>query len=255
MISKNEIKRVRFLLTKKGREESGLFTVEGIKSVKEALASSFEVKCVYCASDDVATEICAANVPCETVGDSVMEAISFSVTTTAMAVVKQPVYDTSEIIDKAASSDSLSLALDSVRDPGNLGTILRIADWFGIDAVFASPDTVELFNPKTVQASMGSIFRTKLIYSDIVSVAQSFAKAGKGVFGTFLDGEDIYKKELPSQGLIVMGSESFGISKAVENCVSNRLLIPSFNRSSHRAESLNVAVATAIVCSEFCRKL
>ena len=135
-----------------------------------------------------------------------------------------------------------------MRDPGNMGTILRLADWFGLDCIFASPDSVEIYNPKVVQASMGAIFRKKLIYCDIARKCGEFRAAGLEVFGTFLNGDNIYEIALPAEGLIVLGNESNGISEAVAAECSRRLTIPTFGGGS---ESLNVSIAAAITVSEF----
>jgi TrmH family RNA methyltransferase len=134
-----------------------------------------------------------------------------------------------------------------------MGTILRLADWFGISTVFASQDCVEVFNPKVVQASMGSVFRVHAVYSDLSDICRRFRSADMPVYGTFLDGDDIYSTGLSSEGLVIMGNEANGISPEVEKMVSTRLLIPSFARG-RTAESLNVATATAITLSEFRRR-
>ena len=159
----------------------------------------------------------------------------------------------------ALGRSGLYLALDTIRDPGNLGTILRIADWFGIDAVFAAPDTVDIFNPKVVQATMGAIFRVKFHYADIPSLCRAAVSAGGNVYGTFLDGSDMYAKELnpgsDSPSVIVIGNESNGISAKVAELVSDRLYIPPYPRDSSGSESLNAAVATAITVAEFRRRL
>lgn len=225
----NEIKQIRSLREKKYRDESGLFIVEGEKMVAEALSSGHEVIRVIRRDD---------------VGDEVMERISsFSSPSPVLAIVRK-------LSPAAHGVSGLCLALDNVRDPGNMGTILRIADWFGIDCVFASPGSVEIYNPKVVQASMGAVLRKKLIYCDLVEKCREFRKAGKDVFGTFLKGDDIYGETLPGEGLIVMGNESDGISPAVAAECSRRLTIPSFGGG---AESLNVSVAAAVVVSEFRR--
>lgn len=237
-ITHNEIKFVRSLQQKKFREESGLFVVEGEKMVQEALASGFKVEKVYRRED---------------VGEKAMERLSaMSSPSPVVALVHMP--DWAESARKDAETQipkGLCLALDSVRDPGNLGTILRIADWFGIDCIFASPDSADVYNPKVVQASMGAIFRKPLIYCDLPSLCESWTLVGKKVFGTFLDGADIYKSELPVEGLIVMGNEANGISAEVAEKVSDRITIPSFGGG---AESLNVAIATAVTVSEFRRR-
>lgn len=239
MISKAEIKRIHALRAKKQRDESGLFVVEGEKLVAEALASGFEIDNVYRIED---------------IGREAMERITMlSSPSPALAVVRIPGAPSLADIDALVASRPLCLALDSVRDPGNLGTIVRIADWFGIDAIFASQDTVELYNPKTVQATMGAIFRRKVIYCDLPEVARKFTAAGMPVFGTFLDGNDIYGEDLSQEGLIVMGSESNGIGPEMAQLVSRRLFIPPYPRGAAGSESLNVAIATAVTCAMFRR--
>lgn len=226
-LSNNEIRMIRSLREKKFRDELGLFTVEGEKMVAELAASGFET---------------VLTVRREEVGDKVMERISScSTPSPVLAVVRKPA-------PAVHGASGLCLALDSVRDPGNLGTILRLADWFGLDCIFASPDSVELFNPKVVQASMGAIFRKKLIYCDIADKCKEFRSAGLEVFGTFLNGENIYECSLPAEGLIVLGNESNGISDEVAAECSRRITIPSFGGGS---ESLNVGVAAAVTVSEF----
>jgi len=147
---------------------------------------------------------------------------------------------------------SLALALDGVQDPGNLGTIIRIADWFGIDTIFCSEDTADAYNPKVVQATMGSIAHVNIIYTDLLRLFDSLPPSYP-VYGTLLDGEDIYQQPLTKEGIIVMGNEGNGISEAIRQRVNRRLLIPCF-REGDTAESLNVAIATAITCSEFKRR-
>jgi TrmH family RNA methyltransferase len=228
-LSNKDIKLIRSLREKKYRDELGMFTVEGEKMVAEATASGFDI---------------VMTVRRDEVGEALMERISAcSSPSPVLAVVRKP-------SPASRPASGLCLALDSVRDPGNMGTILRLADWFGVDCIFASPDSVEVYNPKVVQASMGAIFRKKLIYCDIAVKCEEFRSAGLDVFGTFLNGEDIYKTDLPAEGLIVMGNEANGISEAVASVCSRRLTIPSFGGG---AESLNVSLAAAIVVSEFKR--
>jgi TrmH family RNA methyltransferase len=152
----------------------------------------------------------------------------------------------------------LYLALDTIRDPGNLGTILRVADWFGIDAVFAAPDTVDVFNPKVVQATMGAVFRMKMHYLDLPSVSRLVLDQGGKVYGTFLDGKNMYDRPLDngkdSPVIIVIGNEADGISAAMESLVSDRLYIPPYPADSPGSESLNAAIATAITIAEFRRR-
>ena len=169
----------------------------------------------------------------------------------ALAVVRQPA---PLLFDMC--SDELVLALDGIRDPGNLGTIIRIADWFGIRQILASEDTVEVYNPKVVQATMGAIFRVHVYYIDLPSIlrARTSKSTAVPVYGTFLEGDNIYSAPLTRGGVIVMGSEANGISPEVAATVTARLFIPPFPSDSRTSESLNVAVATAITCAEFRRR-
>lgn len=247
-ISANEIKRVRSLSDKKFRDRYGLFCVEGEKMVDEALRSGFDVETVY-RKDEI--------------GEEQMSRISsLSSPSPALAVVRKP-QDINLSSDAALSSalgrSGLYLALDTIRDPGNLGTILRVADWFGIDAVFAAPDTVDVFNPKVVQATMGAIFRVKFHYAEIPALCRAVVSAGGNVYGTFLDGSDMYEKQLnpgkDSPSVIVIGNESNGISDEVAGLVSDRLYIPPYPKNDTGSESLNAAVATAITVAEFRRRM
>jgi TrmH family RNA methyltransferase len=145
----------------------------------------------------------------------------------------------------------ICLALDGVQDPGNVGTIIRIADWFGITHIYCSPDTADVYNPKVVQATMGSLAHVQITYCDLVPLLR---EAAVPVYGTLLDGQDIYQQPLSREGVIVMGNEGNGISPEVRQLVSHKLLIPNFNKNTETAESLNVAIATAITCSEFRRR-
>lgn len=247
-ISANEIKRVRSLSDKKFRDRYGLFCVEGEKIVDEALRSGFDVETVY-RKDEI--------------GEEQMGRISsLSSPSPVLAVVRKP--QDINLSSDAALSDALGqsglyLALDSIRDPGNLGTILRVADWFGIDAVFAAPDTVDVFNPKVVQATMGAIFRVKFHYAEIPALCRAAVSAGGNVYGTFLDGSDMYEKQLnpgkESPSVIVIGNESNGISNEVAGLVSDRLYIPPYPKNDTGSESLNAAVATAITVAEFRRRM
>lgn len=240
MISKSEIKLIRSLSQKKYRDENGLFVAEGTKLVEEALTSDFEVEKVF-----YSTEI----------GEEAMSRITLlSSPSPALAVIKKPAAPSADEVNTIISRRPLAIALDSLRDPGNVGTIIRLADWFGIKAIFASHDTVDIYNPKVIQATMGAIFRVKFVYCDLGAILGEFSNHGMAVYGTYLDGEIIYSSELKSEGLIVMGSEANGISASLESLISKRLYIPPFTSDgAPTSESLNVAIATAIVCSEFRR--
>ena len=247
-ISANEIKRVRSLSDKKFRDRYGLFCVEGEKMVDEALRSGFDVETVY-RKDEI--------------GEEQMGRISsLSSPSPALAVVRKPQdinLSSDAALSDAIGQSGLYLALDSIRDPGNLGTILRVADWFGIDAVFAAPDTVDVFNPKVVQATMGAIFRVKFHYAEIPALCRAAVSAGGNVYGTFLDGSDMYEKQLnpgkDSPSVIVIGNESNGISNEVAGLVSDKLYIPPYPKNDTGSESLNAAVATAITVAEFRRRM
>ena len=246
-ISNNEIKRLKSLQQKKFRDECGLFIVEGEKMVQEALNSPFEVENVYRKED---------------IGAEAMSRISaLSSPSPVLAVVKKPsdsIIDDIAALQSQLSKGGLYLALDAIRDPGNLGTILRIADWFGVEAVFASKDTVDVFNPKVVQSTMGAIFRVKMHYVDLPALFENIRSNGGKIFGTFLDGKNMYERELDNgaqaPSVIVIGNEANGISKEVEVLVSDRLYIPPYPQDSPGSESLNAAVATAITVAEFRRR-
>lgn len=230
-LNSSRIKLIRSLRDKKFRDEYGLFVVEGEKMVRELCDSGYELEAIYRE---------------EEIGSAMMERISLcSSASPVLALARIPERDRHD----SQPAPGLCLALDSVRDPGNVGTILRSADWFGISRVYLSEDCADIYNPKVVQASMGSLFRVKISVCDVAELCSNFRSVGKDVFGTVLDGEDIYRCELPDEGLIVMGNESRGISEAVRRELSRRLRIPSFGGS--RAESLNVAVATAVTLSIF----
>lgn len=243
-LSSKQIKFIKSLGQKKFRDEYNLFVAEGEKVVEEALNSKFKIREIYKESE---------------IGAECMGRITnLNTPSPILAIVEKPNYSKEEIINQlyqkiSEKPDLLYLGLDTVKDPGNLGTIIRIADWFGIDAIFAEPGTVEVYNPKVVQATMGAIFRKSVIYHNLTEIITIFAEKGLPVYGTFLDGENIYSKELDKRGLIIMGSESFGISDKIKELVSNKLLIPSYPADVTTSESLNVAVATAIICAEFRR--
>lgn len=241
VLSANKIKFIRSLSQKKFRDEHGLFIAEGEKIVQEALNSGYNVKEVYYEKE---------------IGRETMERIStLASPSPVLAVIEKPSFNPDNALSGLTTQNQLFLALDGVKDPGNLGTIIRIADWFGIDAIFASHGSVEVYNPKVVQATMGAIFRKQVIYTNLEELCKRFIAAGKPVYGTFLNGRNLYEN-LPAnkkQGLIVMGSESFGISPQLEELIDNKLLIPPYPADAQTSESLNVAIATAIICAEFRR--
>lgn len=251
MVTKSEILKVRSLHDRESRGRLGLFIAEGMKIVEEIIQSDFEVECVYITEKGI--QNLDKNIrfnALEQVSQKEMERMStLKSATPILAVVRIPKY-----INYNTSNSELSIALDTVQDPGNLGTIIRLADWFGIRQVVCSADCVDCFSPKVIQATMGAILRVKVYYTDLVQYLSKAKNEGTNIYGTFLDGENIYKKSLSKGGIIVMGNEGRGISKEVSNLIDNKLYIPPYpiDKGSN-SESLNVAVATAVICSEFRR--
>lgn len=242
-LTNNNRKMLASLASPKGRREHGMFLAQGTKCVLDTLGH-FKLECLLATSSWAQTH---SDIDCLVVKPSDIERITtLSDAPQAIAVYHIPVCDTIPALD----SGKLYLALDCLQDPGNLGTIMRVADWMGVDTVFASPDSADVWGPKVVQATMGAISRVRVAYADLPSL---LSDAGVPVFGTFLDGENIYKTSLPRGGVIVMGNEGRGISEAVAACCNHRLLIPSYPAGRTTSESLNVAVATAITLSEFRR--
>ena len=240
MVIKNQIKLITSLQQKKYRVANQLFFAEGIKVIQELLESNFELVHLYSTLADFEE---VSNDKKTIIHESDLKKISALATpNTCLAVFKIQ-------IEKKINESGLILALDSIRDPGNLGTILRLCDWFGISQIICSKDAVDIYNPKVVQATMGSIARVNVNYIDLETF---IGQTPLPVFGTFMDGINIYKTNLPQEGIIIMGNEANGISPEIEKLIKNRLTIPRFG-TLQKTESLNVANATAIVLSEFRR--
>ena len=245
MLSKNKIKYIRSLELKKNRKEEKVFVAEGHKLVND-LMGHFPCRLLTGTAEWFSSH---ADEVIE-VGQEELSRVSLQKTPQeVLAIFEQPVYES----DSKVISKSLCLALDNIQDPGNLGTIIRLADWFGIEDIFCSTGTVDVFNPKTVQATMGAIARVKVHYCDLPKLISSLK--GIPVYGTFLDGNVIYSETLSANGLIVMGNEGNGISREVEALINRRLYIPNYPQERETSESLNVAIATAVVCAEFRRRL
>ena len=247
MIGKNTIKWVHSLEMKKNRKREGLFVAEGPKVVGDLL-SRFRLHSVFATDEWTGGDSIGADVRLERVDDDTLRRLSFLQHPQQVVAVMEMNKEEKVEVD----ADRLTIMLDGVQDPGNLGTIIRIADWFGIDSIICSPDTADAYNPKVVQATMGSLGRVSVTYCPLVPLLSSLP-AEMPIYGTLLDGKDIYQKELTRHGVIIMGNEGNGISEEVRAMVTHPLLIPRF-RQGESAESLNVAVATAITCSEFCRR-
>ena len=241
MLSKNQLKLVRSLELKKNRRREGLFVAEGPKVVGDLLRAGFIPHSIFSTVEREGAQL---------VTEEELRRLSFlQHPQEVLAVLEIPSDATSAI---SHQSSKLALALDGVQDPGNVGTIVRIADWFGIDTIYCSPDTADVYGPKVVQATMGSLAHVHIIYTDLVEL---LSHADVPVYGTLLDGRNIYEEKLSQEGIIVMGNEGNGISEPVRQLITKRLLIPNYHQSGDEtAESLNVAIATAITCAEFRRR-
>ena len=239
MLSKSQIKLITSLKQKKYRQQQGLFVVEGVKTIKELLQSSWQLHALY------TTETFNIDAKVENlITEADLKRISFLTTPNkALAVFKLPP-------EKPITENGLIVALDDVRDPGNLGTIIRLCDWFGIQNLVCSNATTDCFNPKVVQATMGSITRVNIHYVDLVSFLN---KTKMLIYGAFMEGENVYKTTLQNEGILVMGNEANGISKNIETLITNKISIPRFG-ALQATESLNVATAAAILLSEFKRR-
>lgn len=240
MVSKNQIKLITSLQQKKFRKEHKLFFAEGKKVIQELIHSNFSLEYLF-STAAVFPGIDPKKIL--TISETELKKISALTTPNdCLAVFKQPE-------SKSINPSGLIVALDDIRDPGNLGTIIRLCDWFGITELVCSEETADIYNPKVVQATMGSIARVNVNY---VNLEKFINETQLPVFGTFMDGENIYKSTLPKEGIIIMGNEANGISPEIEKAVKNRLTIPRFG-DLQQTESLNVATATAIILSEFKR--
>ena len=249
MLSKSKIKLITSLSQKKFRDETGLFIAEGTKLVSD-LATTFLCSILIATSDWYSNHTIKSLDTIE-IEDAEFKKISNQKSSQGvLAVFEKPQYS----FDKQELNQQLSLALDNVQDPGNLGTIIRIADWFGIKNIFCSEHSADVFNPKTVQATMGSLARVRVHAVNLADFLRN-CPPELVVYGTVMDGKNIYHKTLSANGIIVMGNEGNGISPEIEKLISERLLIPNFPEGQPTSESLNVGVATALVCAEFRRRM
>ncbi len=249
MLSKNEIKKIKALSVKKFRAERGQFIAEGPKSVSELLGN---LNCSLL----IATEkwlssnnnVKSNKIICVTDAE-LKQASLLQTPQDVLAIFEMQISDETIQI----SHKELVLALDDIQDPGNLGTIVRLADWFGINHIFCSKGTADIYNPKAIQATMGAIARVRIHYVDLFNTITSLTPQIP-IYGTFLNGDNIYESRLKNYGVIIMGNEGNGISSQIEGVVSQKLNIPSYPIGEPTSESLNVAIATAIICSEFRRQ-
>lgn len=250
MVSKNKLKLIRSLELKKHRNEQKLFVAEGNKLVEDLLPA-FDCELIIAKTSWMATQgDIAAKELLIAEEDDIRKASLLKNPQDVIAVFHQPEWSLSEV----EPNNQLILALDSVQDPGNLGTIIRLADWFGIEHIVCSPDTTDVFNPKVIQATMGALAHVKIHYTELEAYLLQQKDIEIPIYGTFLDGEDIYGKELNETGIIIMGNEGNGIRSSVETLVNEKLYIPNYPAGRETSESLNVAMATAIICAEFRRR-
>lgn len=251
MLSKNKIKFINSLKVKKYRKKENAFVCEGAKIFDLLVNSGLKILDVFATSEFINNfSSNYSNILFEEVTEHELSKISFlSTPQQVLAVVKIPeIKFTTDFPD-----DNLTLVLDKIQDPGNLGTIIRIADWFGIKNVVCSDDSVDVYNPKVVQATMGSIFTVNVHYTNLLDYLHKALDKSIPIYGTFMDGKNIYSNELSKKSLIVMGNEANGITSEIEKLISHRISIPAYNKNK-AAESLNVAISTSIVCAEFRRR-
>lgn len=256
MLTKNQLKFVTSLAVKKIRNQQGLFIAEGVKIVGELLRSAIRVKQVYATKEWIGSvgskQLAVGKYHPEVIEVTEQELSKISQLTTpnqVLAIAEIPGYE----LNQDDLRGKLTLALDDVRDPGNLGTIIRIADWFGITDIVCSQTSADAWNPKVVQATMGSIARVKVHYT---ALEKFLSSSGLPVYGAVLEGENIYSTTLQQKGVIVIGNESKGISNAVRLRVTQKITIPNYSSDNPlgEAESLNAAIATAVICAEFRRR-
>ncbi len=254
MISKNKIKYIRSLALKKNRDSDRVFVAEGRKLVADLLPHFAPL---YLAATD---EWVAANpglsryfpADMDIVTDDELQRASLQQSPQGVLAIFRQQTDETPLVEVTARE--LCLMLDDVQNPGNLGTIVRLADWFGIRHIYCSPGTADIYGPKTVQATMGSLARVRVHYCDLSEALRSLpSSAAVPVYGTFLDAPSLYDSPLSQHGIIVMGNEGNGISPSVAQYVTRRLFIPPYPEGRETAESLNVAIATAVICAEFRR--
>jgi RNA methyltransferase, TrmH family len=249
VLSKNKIKLIRSLGLKKNRSAKGLFVAEGRKLILDLLKSEILVSEIFC-QRITATDLINYNpdLKFEIVEKEELSRISFLKTPPEIvAVFKIP----KSAIDWNELKNDLTLVLDAIQDPGNMGTIIRLADWFGIRNIICSEDSADLYNPKVIQSSMGAFARVKIHYTPLPEILKKAIQFNIPVYGTYLDGENLYKCDLTQNGLLVMGNEGKGISAITGAFISKRINIPSYPPGAETSESLNVAIAASIICSEF----
>jgi TrmH family RNA methyltransferase len=249
MISKAQIKLIQSLKLKKYRKKHNLFVVEGKKSVNDLLKGGLQAYHIFFVEENSFNPKGIKPSMISKISVSEMKKISFLTTpSNVLALFKIPDYNLQE-----SFNDNLIIALDEIQDPGNLGTIIRVADWFGISRIICSPASADIYNPKTVQATMGSIARVKVYYTGLLDYLAKAKTKGFTLFGSFMNGSSIYKESFSEKKVLIMENEGSGISLEVEKLIDKRISIPQFFETGNGPESLNVAMATGIIVSEIKR--
>ena len=239
-ISKNQLKLITSLSQKKYRQKHDLFIAEGVKVLNELLNSTIEIETLFCTDDFEAT---ISEEKVVRISETELKKVStLKSPNKALGIFKIPK-------EKTVQNSGLTIALDAINDPGNLGTIIRLCDWFGVTQLVCSKDTVDCYNQKVVQASMGSLTRVSIHYTDLENY---ITKSNLDTFIADMDGENVYKTKLPKEGILIMGNEANGVSKEIKSLLQYKISIPRFGETQE-TESLNVATATAILLSEFKR--
>ena len=239
-ISKNQLKLITSLSQKKYRQKHDLFIAEGVKVLNELINSTFEIQTLFCTDDFEAT---ISEEKVVRISETELKKVStLKSPNKALGIFKIPK-------EKAVQNSGLTIALDAINDPGNLGTIIRLCDWFGVTQLVCSKDTVDCYNQKVVQASMGSLTRVSIHYTDLENY---ITKSNLDTFIADMDGENVYKTKLPKEGILIMGNEANGVSEEIKSLLQYKISIPRFGETQE-TESLNVATATAILLSEFKR--
>ncbi|WP_102408150.1 RNA methyltransferase [Parabacteroides bouchesdurhonensis] len=250
MLSKNKVKYIHSLELKKFRNEYNAFIAEGNKLVADMLPA-FDCELLLAKPSWMATQ---GDIPAKELlvaeDEDIRKASLLKNPQDVLAIFKRPAWSMKEI----NPDTQLILALDGIQDPGNLGTIIRLADWFGIEHIVCSIDTVDVFSPKVIQATMGALSHVKVHYTELDNFLKEHNNNSTPIYGTFLDGTDMYAKELSKTGIIVMGNEGNGIRPSIEKLVTEKLYIPNYPAERQTTESLNVAIATAVICAEFRRR-
>jgi len=251
MLSKNKIKFMQSIARKKGREETGLFVAEGEKLIIELMQSGFRFNMLVASEEQLKKY---PLIKCDKFIATEDELKKISLLSTPSSILAICYQRIDKLTDFCLKND-LTIALDNIQDPGNFGTIIRVASWFGIEQILCSENTVDCYNPKVVQATMGAIAHVKIYYTNLVNTLSTLIVEGRIVYGTFMEGENIYETQLYENGIIVFGNEGKGISPEVKYTITNKITIPQFSKERQTIESLNVSIATSIVCSEFRRRI